>query len=54
MQECGEADQQTAVVAADVKDALDRPANLRLYMLKQTRPENLISVLEGSIIFESR
>jgi hypothetical protein len=36
MQECGEPHQQTAVVAADVEDALDRPANLCLNMLKQT------------------
>ena len=54
MQERYEALEQPTMVAAYIKDALDRTASLCLNMPDQARPEDMIRMLERSIIFEWR
>jgi hypothetical protein len=54
MQERNETLEQATMMAAYIKDALDRPARLCLNMPDQARPEDMIRMLKRGIIFEWR
>jgi hypothetical protein len=54
MQERNETLEQATMMAAYIKDALDRPASFCLNMPDQARPEDMIRMLERGIIFEWR